>query len=135
MVLAAVLLTAIGILGIAGLGDRTPAGIPTVPPGGGDGVQDEQGVPDPFAWDPGREDEFVERAATGTSHLLYTLSPGGVAESAERVSRWRPQIEAAAKAAGVAPDTLEVLVSRVSARTGAGAGRPSEPPPARTRSR
>ena len=30
MVLAAVLLAAIGILGIAGLGDRTPGGIPTV---------------------------------------------------------------------------------------------------------
>ena len=30
MVLAAILLTSIGILGIAGLGDRTPGGVPTV---------------------------------------------------------------------------------------------------------
>ena len=95
MVLAAVLLTAVGILGIAGLGDRTPGGIPTVAPA--PGGEDEQGLPDPFAWDPEREDEFVSRAAKGTSHLLYTLSPGGVAESAERVDRWRPRIEAAAR--------------------------------------
>ena len=109
MVLAAVLLTAIGILGIAGLGDRTPGGVPTVAPAPGGG-SDEQGLPDPFAWDPEREDEFVSRAAKGTSHLLYTLSPGGVAESAQRVGRWRPQIEAAAKVADVDPDTLEGLV-------------------------
>jgi hypothetical protein len=108
MVLAAVLLAAFGILGIAGLGDRTPGGIPTVAPAPG-GNQDE-GLPDPFAWDPGREQEFVERAARGSSHLLYKLAPGGVAESAERTARWRPQIEAAAKHAGVDPDTLEGLV-------------------------
>ena len=108
MVLAAVLFTAIGILGIAGLGDRTPGGIPTVAPA--PGGKDEQGLPDPFAWDPEREDEFVSRSARGTSHLLYTLSPGGVAESAKRVDRWRPQIEAAARHAGVNPDTLEGLV-------------------------
>jgi hypothetical protein len=108
MVLAAVLLTTVGILGIAGLGDRTPGGVPTVAPA--PGGKDEQGLPDPFAWDPEREDEFVRRAATGTSHLLYTLSPGGVADSAERVDRWRPEIEAAAEYAGVNPDTLEGLV-------------------------
>lgn len=108
MVLAAVLLTALGILGIAGLGDRTPGGVPTVAPApGGEG---ERGLPDPFAWDPEREDEFVRRAATGTSHLLYTLSPGGAAETAARVERWRGQIEAAADDAGVDPDTLEGLV-------------------------
>ena len=108
IVLAAVSLTAIGILGIAGLGDRMPGGVPTVAPA--PGGEDEQGLPDPFAWDPEREDEFVRRAATGTSHLLYTLSPGGVAASAERVARWRPQIEAAAREADVDPDTLEGLV-------------------------
>src|SRR5215211_6509065 len=108
MVLAAVLLAALGILGIAGLGDRMPGSVPTVAPG--PGGQDEQGLPDPFAWDPEREEEFVSRAARGTSHLLYTLSPGGVTASAERVTRWRPQIEAAARAAGVSADTLEGLV-------------------------
>jgi hypothetical protein len=108
MVLAAVLFAAAGILGIAGLGDRTPGGVPTV--AHATGGKDEQGLPDPFAWDPEREDEFVSRAAKGSSHLLYTLSPGGVADSAERVDRWRPQIEAAAEVAGVNPDTLEGLV-------------------------
>jgi hypothetical protein len=108
MVLAAVLLTALGILGIAGLGDRTPGGVPTVAPA--PGGEDEQGLPDPFAWDPEREDEFVRRAATGTSHLLYTLSPGGAAETAARVARWRSQVETAADDAGVDPDTLEGLV-------------------------
>src|SRR5215218_2246745 len=108
VVLAAFVLTALGILGIAGLGDRTPGGVPTVAPAPGGG--DEQGLPDPFAWDPGREDEFVRRAATGTSHLLYTLSPGGAEASAERVERWRPLVEAAARAARVDPDTLEGLV-------------------------
>ena len=108
MVLAAVLLAAVGILGIAGLGDRTPGAVPTVAPV--PGGRDDGGLPDPFAWDPEREDEFVSRAANGTSHLLYTLSPGGVADSAERVDRWRPEIEAAAEYAGVNPDTLEGLV-------------------------
>src|SRR5215213_10573959 len=108
MVLAAVLIAAAGVLGISGLGDRMPSGVPTVAPA--PGGEDEQGLPDPFAWDPGREDEFVRRAATGTSHLLYTLSPGGAEASAERVERWRPLVEAAARAARVDPDTLEGLV-------------------------
>jgi Family of unknown function (DUF5715) len=107
-VIVAVLLAAAGIAGIAGLGDPTPGGVPTVAPG--PGGEDDQGLPDPFAWDPEREDEFVRRAATGTSHLLYTLSPGGAAASAERVARWREPIEAAAREAGVDPDTLEGLV-------------------------
>ena len=108
MVLAAVLIAVAGVLGISALGDPTPGAVPTVapPPGG----EDEQGVPDPFAWDPEREDEFVRRAATGTSHLLYTLSPGGAEATAERVARWRPRVEAAAEEAGVDPDVLEGLV-------------------------
>jgi hypothetical protein len=109
MVAAAVLLSAIGILGIAGLGDDTPEGVPTVapPPGAKSG---DKALPDPYAWDPAREQEFVDAAASGTSHLLYKLAPGGVSASAERTARWRPQIEAAAREAGVNPDTLEGLV-------------------------
>ena len=38
-----------------------------------------------FAWDPGRDEELSQRAATGTSHVLYALSPGGVIETAQRV--------------------------------------------------
>jgi Family of unknown function (DUF5715) len=108
MVAAAVLLSVVGILGIASVGDDTPKGVPTIAPPPGD--HGGKAVPDPYAWSPEREQKFVERAASGTSHLLYTLAPGGVLASAERTARWRPQIEAAARAAGVNPDTLEGLV-------------------------
>ena len=105
---AAVALALTGVGGILGLGDPGPGDVPTVPgaPGGGHAGS----VPDPYAWDAGREDEFVRRAADGTSHPLYRLSPGGVIASAARTARWRPQIEAAAEQAGVDPDTLEGLV-------------------------
>jgi hypothetical protein len=107
VVVAAVLLAATGVAGIAGLGDRTPGAVPTIaPPPGGEG----EALPDPYAWDPERAGEFERRAAAGTSHPLYRLSPGGVAASAERTARWRPAVEAAARAAGVDADMLEGLV-------------------------
>ena len=84
-------------------------GVPLVPtPSGGE--SEGAPVPDPFAYDPDREDALVERAAAGTSHVLYARSPGGAAATAERVARWRPQVEAAARAADVEPDLLEGLV-------------------------
>ena len=64
-------------------------------------------MPDPFAYDPDDEDALVARAAAGTSHVLYARSPGGAAATAERVARWRPQVEAAARGAGLEPDLLE----------------------------
>ena len=68
MVAASVLLSSIGILGISGLGDSTPPAVPTVapPPNGKSG----DSLPDPYAWAPDREQEFVRSAAGGTSHLL-----------------------------------------------------------------
>ncbi len=65
---------------------------------------------DPFAWEPGRDEEFEARAAAGNSHVLYANSPGGVAASARRVERYRPQVEQAAADAGVDPDLLEAMV-------------------------
>src|SRR3954470_1137350 len=65
---------------------------------------------DPFTYDPSRRAEFEARAAAGNAHVLYANSPGGVVATAARVARWRPHIEAAAKAAGVDPDRLEALV-------------------------
>jgi hypothetical protein len=65
---------------------------------------------DPIAWTPSREPALVAAAARGTSHLLYTLSPGGAQASAARTARWRPLIVAAARRAGVPPDELEGLV-------------------------
>ena len=105
--MAAVLVAAVGMFAIDRARDDTPGAVPTVapPPGG-----DAEALPDPFAWDPERADEFERRAAGGSSHLLYRLSPGGVAASAERVNRWRPAVEDAAEEAGVDPDTLEGLV-------------------------
>ena len=87
VVVVAVLAAVAGMLAIARFGDDAPSGVATVapPPGG-----ESEGLPDPFAWDPDRADEFTRRAATGSSHLLYRLSPGGVLESAERTARWRP---------------------------------------------
>jgi len=102
-----VLLAVAGMAAIAGLGGRTPGAVSTIapPPGG-----DEEALPDPYAWDPERAAELKRRAAAGTSHLLYRLSPGGVAASAARTARWRPAVEAAARSAGVDADTLEGLV-------------------------
>jgi Transglycosylase SLT domain len=66
--------------------------------------------PDPFAYDEAREDEFVARATAGHSHVLYEKSPDGVFATAERVERWRPQIEEQATIVDVDPDLLEAMV-------------------------
>jgi len=103
------LLTVVAVAGAALRGDGPAPGVPLVPtPPGGEA--DGSAVPDPFAYDPDDEETFVERAAAGTSHVLYARSPGGAAATAERVARWRPQVEAAARSAGVEPDLLEGLV-------------------------
>jgi soluble lytic murein transglycosylase-like protein len=65
---------------------------------------------DPFAWDQSRRAEFEQRAATGSSHVIYELSPGGVVASAKRTAKFRDDIEAAAVRHGVDPDTLEAIV-------------------------
>jgi len=90
-------------------GDGPAPGVPLVPapPAGAD---ESTPVPDPFAYDSEQESELVRRAAAGTSHVLYARSPGGAIATAQRVERWRPQVEAAAEQAGVAPDLLEGLV-------------------------
>ena len=109
----AVLAGAIALVGmLAGLafrGDGPAPGVPIVPtpPAGG---EEAVAVPDPFAYTPEREADFVRRAAAGTSHVLYARSPGGAAATAERVARWRAQVEAAAEQAGVDADLLEGLV-------------------------
>jgi Transglycosylase SLT domain len=68
----------------------------------------DPGEPDPFAYEPGRDQEFVDRATAGNSHVLFAKSPGGVLATARRVERWRPQIEAAA--GDTDPDLLEAIV-------------------------
>jgi soluble lytic murein transglycosylase-like protein len=65
---------------------------------------------DPLAWDRSQEDEFSERAATGLSHVIYEMSPGGVVASAKRTVAYHDAIVAAAQRHGVDPDTLEALI-------------------------
>src|SRR5215212_1399367 len=103
--LAGVLILAAVAAGIALHGDGPAPGVSYVatPPSGDSGAA----VPDPFAYAPDREDDMVRRAAAGTSHVLYARSPGGATATAERVARWRPQVEAAARTARVDPDLLE----------------------------
>ena len=75
-------------------------------PGAGNG----DGQYDPLAFTPDRAPELERRAAAGSSHILYAKSPGGAAESAGRTAAWRPQIETAARRAGLDPDVLEAMV-------------------------
>jgi hypothetical protein len=107
---AAVLLVAAGIAGFLTRSDEPPADIPVVPTPPGEVSEESEPLPDPYAWDPERADEFTRRAAAGNSHPLYALSPGGAVASAERTAQWRPLVEQAADDAGVDPDTLEGLV-------------------------
>ncbi len=110
--LAAVLVVLVAIAGLLAREDeKLPGGLPAVPtPPGAKTDRERTPLPDPFAYDPDRRKEFEARAAAGTSHVLYARSPGGAGVTAQRVARWRPQIEAAAKAADVDPDRLEALV-------------------------
>ena len=75
-----------------------------------DVVTVDPGEPDPFAYEEAREEEFVDRATAGHSHVLYEKSPDGVFATAERVERWRPQIEEQANIVDVDPDLLEAMV-------------------------
>ncbi len=104
------MLAAAGIAGFLTRSDDLPADIPVVPTPPGEVGEESEPLPDPYAWDPERADEFTRRAAAGNSHLLYALSPGGAVESAARTARWRPLVEHAADQAGVDADTLEGLV-------------------------
>jgi Family of unknown function (DUF5715)/Transglycosylase SLT domain len=65
---------------------------------------------DPFAYEPGREDEFIARATAGHSHVLYEKSPDGVEATARRVAAYRPKVEEVAAEAGVDPDLVEGMV-------------------------
>ena len=91
--------------GAALRGDGPSPGEPLVP-----GTEEAAPFPDPFAYDPDREDEFTRRAAAGNSHILYARSPDGAAATAARVARYREPVEEAAEKAGVDADLLEGLV-------------------------
>jgi soluble lytic murein transglycosylase-like protein len=65
---------------------------------------------DPWAYEQDREADFESRAAAGHGHVIYVKSPGGIVATAERVARWRPQVEEAADEGGVDPDLIEGMV-------------------------
>jgi soluble lytic murein transglycosylase-like protein len=108
-VLGAVAVAAIGLVALFGGGEDSPVDVPAAyvptPPG-----TDAERVPDPFAYDPERREEFERRAAAGNAHVLYARSPGGAAATAERTAKWRSLVERGAERAGVDPDMLEALV-------------------------
>jgi soluble lytic murein transglycosylase-like protein len=95
-----------------GAGDKGP--LPAVPPK----TEPAPGAPtinslrdvDPFKYAPDRDAEFLERGREGLAHVLYAKSPGGIVPSAERTTRWRPLIDAAARRHGVDPATIEAIV-------------------------
>lgn len=87
--------------------------------GGGGASKPRAGVPgadiaqpshDPLAYHAGRDAELERRAGAALSHVLYAKSPGGIAASVSRTERYRPQIQRAARGAGIEPDTLEAIV-------------------------
>ncbi|HEX8205136.1 MAG TPA: transglycosylase SLT domain-containing protein [Solirubrobacteraceae bacterium] len=71
-------------------------------------LPESAGEDDPFAYDPGRREDFERRAAAGLSHVLYAKSPGGAIASAERVARYRGLIEDVA--GDHDPDVIEGIV-------------------------
>jgi hypothetical protein len=123
-VLAGLLLLAVAVGLLWPDGRDGGGGAPEVPTPTGAAGRAARTFTDPFAWTPARSAAFVRRAAAGTSHPLYALSPGGAVASAARTARWRREVERAARGAGVDPDRLEALVFLESA------GRPDALTPA-----
>jgi len=65
---------------------------------------------DPFAYDPGRQRDFVSRATAGNAHVLFAKSPGGAPAATRRVAAWRRLIESVSAGTGVDPNMLEGIV-------------------------
>jgi len=96
---------------LRGGGDSPPRpAVGTAPPP----VIPSAGVPDrdPLAWTTSRSADYAERATAGLAHPLYarTREVGGIVAAARRTAARRAQIERAAAAHHVDPDTLEAIV-------------------------
>lgn len=87
-------------------GSQGPSGPRRLAPGRGT----TGSTTDPFAYDPGAQGEFEQRAAAGLAHPLFEMSPGGALATARRVARLRPMIEDVARRAHQDPNTLEGIV-------------------------
>jgi hypothetical protein len=78
---------------------------------------------DPLAYKPDDEATLLRHARDGLAHVLYVKSPGGAIATADRVARYRPLVDRAAKRHGVNPRTLQALIFLESAgRPGVAAG-------------
>jgi hypothetical protein len=107
--------TALGVLALAAaaavaliaLASTTGLGDGDAPEISDEDVASEQG---PFPYDSGSRAEFEARAAAASSHVVFANSPGGVVATAERVARFRGQIEAATAGTETDPDLLEAMV-------------------------
>jgi soluble lytic murein transglycosylase-like protein len=64
----------------------------------------------PFAYEAGSDEEFLERGSRGFAHIVYALSPGGVELSVARTRRWRDGIERAVAGTSVRADDLEAML-------------------------
>ena len=103
-VLALAAVAAVALLGLA-----TAVGIGG---GGSPGINSATEIAEggPFPYEESDRAEFERRATAGLSHVVYANSPGGATATAERVARFRDQIEAAAAGTETDPDLLEAMV-------------------------
>ena len=101
MLFAAAVLVLVAVAALVAREDRLlPGDLPAVPTP--PDVRDDREatpLPDPFAYDDDRKQEFEQRAAAGSAHVLYARSPGGAgatraagrALAARRSRRPRPR--------------------------------------------
>ena len=84
VLVASVVLVLVAVAGLLAREDEgLPGDLPAVPtPPEARSDRERTPLPDPFAYDPERAEEFERRAAAGTSHVLYARSPGGAGASA-----------------------------------------------------
>jgi len=81
--------------------------------GGGPDIASQAGAPSPqdeLDYAPERQAAFEESAIAGLSHVVYANAPGGAQATAERVARFRDQIEAATAGTDRDPNLVEALV-------------------------
>ena len=78
------MLVLVAVAALVAREDRSlPGGVPAVPtPPDARNDREATPLPDPFAYDEDRKDEFEQRAAAGSAHVLYARSPGGAGATA-----------------------------------------------------
>jgi hypothetical protein len=105
-VLGVLALAAIAAVAVLGLASATGVG------GGelGIGSATDAAENEPFAYEESRRSEYERRATAGLSHVVFANSPGGATATAERVARFRDEIENATAGTETDPDLLEAMV-------------------------